>query len=89
MNVVSGQIVGKKKVPSIDNQPFEYIFFKCSDGRSRRMCLSPVYGNYHRWNGLTDIGTELGGLLVRNNLVDADSFPKLVKRATCPERGRT
>lgn len=81
MNVVKGQIVGKKAIESIkDDQPFEYVFFKCSDGRSRRMCLSRVFGNYHRWKGLTDIGTELDGLVVRNNIVSADSFPKLIRK---------
>jgi len=58
---------------------FYYAFFKGDDGKSYCSCLYPNYGNFKRWQCL--IGKEnvvLDNLNVRGNMIDADSFPKIV-----------
>jgi len=78
----------KAKITKIDEKPskfgglFYFIFFKLEDGHSAKTCIYPNYGNARRW--LPEIGkwkaalkegreVWLDGLMLRGNLVDADS----------------
>ena len=63
----------------IEGDFFYYVFFKCEDGKSRRSCLSPAFGNFKRWRDLLKVGIVLDGLSVRKNFVNADSFPVEIK----------
>jgi hypothetical protein len=56
------------------------VFFKGDDGRSYRTWLDPNNGNYKRWQGVMKVGNVLTGINLKGNgnLIDADSFPRLV-----------
>ncbi len=59
---------------------FYYAFFKSESGKSYRSCLYPNCGNFKRWAGF--IGRKeviLDNLVEKENIIDADSFPKEVK----------
>lgn len=62
-------------------QPVFAVFFKADDGRSYKTWLDPKNGNYRRWEGLMKVGNVITGVNLKGNgnLVDADSFPRLVK----------
>jgi hypothetical protein len=61
---------------------FAYLFFKCEDGKSRRSCLYPRYGNFKRWQEfMGKTGVILENLNIKGNLIDADSWPKEVRSA--------
>ena len=54
--------------------------FKCEDGVSRRTWLDPKNGNFKRWEGLLNQpNLSLDGLVAKGNLIDADSWPKVVR----------
>ena len=57
------------------------VFFKADDGRSYKTWLDPNNGNFKRWQNLMKVGNVLTGVNLKGNgtLVDADSFPRLVK----------
>lgn len=64
-----------------DKGDFLYLFFKGDDGRSFKTCLYPKFGNFSRWNIVLNkgIGAVVDNLNVKaNNLIDADSFPKII-----------
>jgi hypothetical protein len=69
-----------EKHPSKFGKEFYYFFFKCADGKSRRSCIYPTYGNFQRWKHLinTVLPIELDNLLMKGNLIDADSYPKTI-----------
>lgn len=55
------------------------LCFKCEDGKSRRSWVDPKNGNFKRWEGLLNrMGAVLDELILKGNLVDADSWPKVV-----------
>lgn len=64
---------------------FYYFFFKGEDGKSYRSCMYPNMGNFKRWKpyvGKTDVW--LDNLVLKGNLIDADSHPRLMKLEECP-----
>lgn len=70
-----------KQLSHYTKQPVYAMFFKADDGRSYKTWLDPKNGNYRRWEGLMKVGNVLTGVNLKGNgnLVDADSFPRLVK----------
>lgn len=62
------------------------VFFKGSDGGSYKTWLDPLNGNYRRWQSLLKVGNTLTGIRVKQGrLIDADSFPTLVREQTIEE----
>lgn len=69
-------------------QEFYYVFFKGDDGKSYRTCLSPICGNFKRWQPIIEkvrAGWEiwLDNLVTRKDkdgrlIVDADSLFTIV-----------
>jgi hypothetical protein len=62
------------------HKPVYMVFFKADDGKSYKTWLDPNNGNYKRWQNLMGVGNVLIGINLKGNgnLVDADSFPRLV-----------
>jgi hypothetical protein len=66
--------------PSRFGGKFYYAFFKLEDGRSSRSCLSPTCKNFFRWKPfIGKQNVELDGIVLKGNMVDADSYPTEVK----------
>ena len=65
------------KQPSVYGGKFYYLFFKDTEGKSYRSCVSPTCRNFGRWQPfLNKEGVILNGLMLKSeNLIDADSFP--------------
>ena len=58
---------------------FWYAFFKGEDGKSYRSCLYPNCRNFSRWQNFIDKeNIILDNLATKGNLIDADSFPKIM-----------
>lgn len=58
------------------------VFFKGDDGRSYKTWLDPLNGNYRRWESVAKVHNVLTGLNLKGNgnLIDADSYPRLVSQ---------
>lgn len=77
------QIIGIRKTLSHYTKKDVYaVFFKDEHGKSYKTWLDPQNGNYKRWQGLLQMGNVLTGINIKGNgnLVDADSFPRLVRQ---------
>lgn len=69
-----------KQTSRYTKKPVYAVFFKGDDGHSYKTWLDPNNGNFRRWEGLMKVGNVLTGINLKGNgnLVDADSFPRLV-----------
>lgn len=70
--------------PSKYGGDFYYLFFKdLEDGKTYRSCVSPSYRNWRNWQEIVEGFDEktsptFTGLILKGNLVDADSVPQKV-----------
>lgn len=83
MNSTKYQITGVKATKShYTKRDVFVVFFKGDDGKAYRTWLDPANGNYRRWQGLMKVGNVLTGINLKGsgNLLDADSFPRLVEQ---------
>ena len=69
-----------KQPSKMNNSDVYMVCFKCEDGKSRNAWIDTSYRNWSHWNGLLKVGNDLENLIVRRGGIDADSFPKLVKK---------
>ena len=65
---------------------FYYVFFKGSDGKSYRTCITDACRNFAKWEDVK-VGDVLTGLRVKKDeLIDADSDPVRVSKRTAQDR---
>lgn len=80
----------KAKLLDIQSRPskyggeFCYLFFKGENGKSYRSCVSPAYGNWSNWQKIVNNFSKespvwLDNLLVKGELIDADSRPTIIE----------
>ena len=62
---------------------FYYLFAKGEDSKSYKTCLSSKYGNFNRWITILNkgTGTVFYDVKCHGRLIDADSFPKILKES--------
>ena len=61
-------------------KPAHMVCYKCEDGKSRVSWVDEGNANWKRWYDKLEVGNILKGLNINaKNLVDADSFPEIVK----------
>jgi len=77
-------VTGIKKNISKYGGHFYYIFFKNEEGISLRSCLDPKMGNFSRWEKIIEKAVagevfEVDNLIQKGNIIDADSFPKIIE----------
>ena len=83
-NAITAELQKSTKHPSKYGGDFYYLFFKnLEDGKSYRSCISPSYRNWRNWSDIIENFNEktpvtLTNLILRNNLIDADSKPKRI-----------
>lgn len=83
-NAITAELQKITKHPSKYGGDFYYLFFKnLEDGKSYRSCISPSYRNWRNWSDIIENFNEktpvtLTNLILRNNLIDADSKPKRI-----------
>jgi len=53
------------------------VCFKAEDGKSYNSWVDTGYRNFSHWDGLLKVDNELDGPVVKNGVVDADSYPRL------------
>lgn len=74
------------KHPSKWGGDFYYLFFKTEDGESCKSCVTPNYRNWQRWREIVLNFQEshplvIKNLIIKNGIVDADSFPEVVEES--------
>lgn len=64
---------------------FYYIFFKGTDGKTYRTCITNKCRNHQRWLELS-VGERLVGMhVIKPGLIDADSMPQTIRRSEIRE----
>ena len=84
-NTITAQLNGVSKHPSKYGGDFYYLFFKdLQTGESYKSCTGPSYRNWKNWehivtNYQTGHPIVLSNLILRGNLIDADSRPTITE----------
>lgn len=65
---------------------YYYVFFKGSDGKSYRTCITDACRNFGMWQGVK-VGDIVTGLRVKKDeLIDADSEPVVTGRRSAQDK---
>lgn len=66
-----------------------FLILKCEDGKSRKSWVDSGLINFKRWEPYLRTGVTLDNLKVNGDLIDADSYPKLVVEMTANPEPKT
>ena len=80
---MKGQIIKVSKMKSRRTSGDSYfVIFKCEDGKSRKSWIDSGLMNFKRWENFLKTGITLDNLGIKGDVIDADSYPKLVQTLT-------